>query len=88
MSDILSRLFYGEIDPFETTAERSPEAAELYEKYKSQRDALEEKLPADLKEDFDKLITTRIDLGVHHAEEAFKEGFRVACQLFFSGMQE
>ena len=88
MTDILSTLFYGEVAPFETLSETTPASKELYERYKECRDAFESKLPDDLKDPFDEIISLRVDLGTCYAKEAFKLGFRLAVRLLADSISE
>lgn len=83
---ILESLFNGSITPSEKYYIESPAYREAQQFYERNLSKLAKQLEAELKEAFDKLCETQIEIGYYEKLQSFIDGFRLGMQLTIAGL--
>lgn len=84
--DILSRLYYGEIVPWENRNDKSPEMVSISEQVNKDIEYLEKLLDEDNKMVLERILNNRSELESQMIFEGFKDGFRLGVQLLTAGL--
>lgn len=84
--DILSQLYYGKIVPWENQNDKTPEMEAYSEQVDQDIQHLETLLDADGREVLERLLDNAAELERLMVCEGFKDGFRLAVQLVFAGI--
>ena len=84
--DILSKIYYGKIVPWERPRHRTPEIETLRERISSGTACLEELLDEKGKELLKRLLDDDAELIGEMSCESFKDGFRFGVQVVLAAM--
>lgn len=84
--DILSRLYYGNIVPWENRNDKVPEMIPVNEQINSDIDLLREQLDDVGKTLLERLLDNCAELERLSVCESFKDGFRLGMQLVVAGL--
>lgn len=81
MEDILERLYDGELDPCYRHRDAMGKAGEAYRKAHRAYEAFLQKLPDELKEEYEAFIDKQLDCYPLEMEQVFVEGFRTGVRI-------
>lgn len=84
--DILSRLYYGKIVPWENRNDKSPETVSISEQVHKDIEHLEKLLDGENRMVLERLLDNRSELELQLICEGFKDGFRLGVQLLTAGL--
>lgn len=84
--NILETLFSGDITPNERYYTQSPAYQNAQQAFERNRSKLSKQLEAELKEAFDKLCETQVEISYYEKLQAFIDGFRLGMQLTIAGL--
>lgn len=84
--DILNRLYYGKIVPWENRNDKTPEMEPFSEQVDKDIERLEKLLDDEGKKILERLLDNSAELERQMVCEGFKDGFRLGVQLVAAGM--
>lgn len=84
--DILNRLYYGKIVPWENRNDKTPEMEPFSEQVDKDIERLEKLLDDEGKKVLERLLDNSAELERQMVCEGFKDGFRLGVQLVAAGM--
>ncbi len=84
--NILETLFSGDITPNERYYTQSPAYKDAQQSYERNRSKLAKQLEAELKEAFEMLCETQIEIGYYEKLQSFIDGFRLGMQITIAGL--
>lgn len=84
--DILNRLYYGKIVPWENRNDKAPEMEPFSEQVDKDIERLEKLLDDEGKKVLERLLDNSAELERQMVCEGFKDGFRLGVQLVAAGM--
>ena len=86
MSNILRKLFDGEIYPTEMNGMDTPELKAIDSEYYTLREQFEKKLTGDLAAEYEKLYSKELDFTYEKSFDCFRKGFIFAVHFIIEGM--
>ena len=81
MSNVLDQLYKGNLYPYSRTKTTIEELKKNKDKALKEYTNFHEKLPGDLKEEFEKLMDDHFDVLAGDLEQNFIDGFRIGVRL-------
>ncbi len=84
--NILESLFTGDLTPNEGLYTQSPAYQNAQQAYERNRSKLSKQLEAELKEAFEMLCETQIEIGYYEKLQSFIDGFRLGMQITIAGL--
>ena len=86
--DILSRLFYGQIDPWEDGPHDKEAGSKLNHEMSQLLESIEKKIDGETKELLEQYLVRRSDMSMMLQCDSFKTGFRLGIQLVLAAYKE
>ena len=86
--DILSRLFYGQIDPWEDGPHDKEAGSKLNHEMSQLLESIEKKIDGATKELLEQYLVRRSDMSMMLQCDSFKTGFRLGVQLVLAAYKE
>lgn len=86
--DILSRLFYGQIDPWEDGPHDKEAGSKLHQEMSQFLESIEKKIDGETKELLEQYLVRRSDMSMMLQCDSFKTGFRLGIQLVLAAYKE
>lgn len=86
--DILKRLYYGKIVPWENQNDKTPEMEALSEQIDRDIESLKKLLDDEGKTVLERLLDNSAELERRLVCEGFKDGFRLGVQLTAAGLED
>ena len=84
--DILSKLFYGQIDPWENSLRDRKEQTRLNMEMSQLWETIAGKVDAETKELLEHYLVLRSDLSMLYESDHFKTGFQLGVQLLLAAL--
>ncbi len=86
--DVLSRLFYGQIDPWEDGPHDKEAGSKLNREMSQFLESIEKKIDGETKELLEQYLVRRSDMSMMLQCDSFKTGFRLGVQLVLAAYKE
>lgn len=86
--DVLSRLFYGQIDPWEDGPHDKEAGSKLNCEMSQFLESIEKKIDGETKELLEQYLVRRSDMSMMLQCDSFKTGFRLGIQLVLAAYKE
>ena len=84
--DILSKLFYGQLDPWENSLRNRKEQTRLNMEMSQLWESIESKVDAETKELLEHYLVLRSDMSMLYQCDHFKTGFQLGVQFLLAAL--
>lgn len=85
--DILSKLFYGQLDPWENSLRDRKEQTRLNMEMSQLWESIERKIDVETKELLEHYLVLRSDMSMLYQCDQFKTGFQLGVQFLLSALE-
>lgn len=84
--DILSKLFYGQLDPWENSLRDRKEQTRLNMEMSQLWETIEKKVDGEVKELLERYLVLRSDMSMMYQCDHFKTGFQLGVQFLLAAL--
>lgn len=84
--DILSKLFYGQLDPWENSLRDRKEQTRLNMEMSQLWEVIEKKVDGETKELLERYLVLRSDMSMMYQCDQFKTGFQLGVQVLLAAL--
>ena len=85
-NDILSKLFYGQLDPWENSLRDRKEQTRLNMEMSQLWEVIEKKVDGETKELLERYLVLRSDISMMYQCDQFKTGFQLGVQFLLAAL--
>lgn len=85
-NDILSKLFYGQLDPWENSLRDRKEQTRLNMEMSQLWEVIEKKVDGEAKELLERYLVLRSDMSMMYQCDQFKTGFQLGVQFLLAAL--
>ena len=85
-NDILSKLFYGQLDPWENSLRNRKEQTRLNMEMSQLWEVIEKKVDGETKELLEQYLVLRSDMSMMYQCDQFKTGFQLGVQFLLAAL--